>query len=322
VKSRFVIVAALGVALALYLMVHVGLGGVFAAAASAGWGGFAILCLWGLGLFVPLGAAWNALFPDSVFSELKVLVWGRMVREAASDLLPFSHLGGIFLGTRAAIARGISQPLAIASTIVDVTAEMAAQIAYVALGIAFLSARAPHSSFALSSQSFFVIGVMLIVVTGALFFALRRYGRWLSQKVVARCFPSAVTATAAVTTVLGEIYRDAARLGLSFALHFLAWIASAIGSWIAFRLVGVHIDLASVIAIEGLVSVARSAAVIVPNALGVQEAAYAVLAPAFGVGAEFGIAVSLLKRARDIALGVPILLISHGTEAQRALTQR
>jgi glycosyltransferase 2 family protein len=129
-------------------------------------------------------------------------------------------------------------------------------------------------------------------------------------------------ATAAVAASLDAIYRSRVRVGLSAALHLASWIASAIGTWIAFRLIGAHIDLAAVIAIESLISAARSAAVFVPNALGVQEAAYAVLAPLFGVGAEFGLAVSLIKRARDIAVGVPILLIWQGVEGQRALAAR
>ena len=61
---------------------------------------------------------------------------------------------------------------------------------------------------------------------------------------------------------------------------------------------------------------------IVPNALGVQEATYAALAPLFGVGAPFGLALSLLKRARDLALGVPILVVSHALEGRRALPRR
>jgi glycosyltransferase 2 family protein len=81
---------------------------------------------------------------------------------------------------------------------------------------------------------------------------------------------------------------------------------------------GARIDLASVIAIESLVCAARSAAVFIPNALGVQEAAYAVLVPLFGVGAELGLAVSLLTRARGIAVGIPILLIWQAVEGQRA----
>jgi glycosyltransferase 2 family protein len=66
------------------------------------------------------------------------------------------------------------------------------------------------------------------------------------------------------------------------------------------------------------VSAAKSAAAIVPNALGVQEATYAALAPLFGVGAPFGLAVSLIKRARDLALGVPILALSHALEGRKA----
>ena len=115
---------------------------------AVGWSGFAILCLYALALFPLLGAAWYVLLPDpSRSGALRVFVWARMVREAASDVLPFSQLGGIVLGARAAILHGVSQPLAYASIIVDVTTEMLAQIPYVALGLVILSARAPRTPF-------------------------------------------------------------------------------------------------------------------------------------------------------------------------------
>ena len=112
----------------------------------------------------------------------------------------------------------------------------------------------------------------------------------MTGRLATRLLPRAVASTAAVGAALDAIYASRARVALSAAMHLAAWIASAIGTWIAFRLIGVHIGLASVIAIESLVCAAKSAAVFVPNALGVQEAAYAVLAPLFGVGAEFGLA--------------------------------
>jgi putative membrane protein len=314
-KFRIVIIAALGFALALYLVMYVGLGAVFSAAVAVGWGGFAILCLYGLALFLLLGAAWHVLLPGSLFAALKVFVWARMVRDAAAEVLPFSQLGGIVLGARAAILHGVSPPLAFASMIVDVTTEMLAQIAYIALGIAILSARAPQSSLTM----IFVIGLVLAAIGGGLFLALQRYGHWMTETLAARLLPRAAAPAAAVGACLDAIYRQPARVGLSLALHFAGWIASAIGTWIAFRLIEVRVDLAAVMAIESLVYATRSAAVLIPNALGVQEAAYAVLAPLFGVGAEFGLAVSLLKRARDIAVGVPILLIWQAVEGQRAL---
>ena len=98
----------------------------------------------------------------------------------------------------------------------------------------------------------------------------------------------------------------------------LPWAFGALGAWIAFRLIGLRVELKSVLALESLVCAIRSTAVFIPHALGAQEAAYAVLSPLFGIGAEFGLAVSVLKRARDLALGIPILLIWQAIEGRRA----
>jgi hypothetical protein len=59
--------------------------------------------------------------------------------------------------------------------------------------------------------------------------------------------------------------------------------------------------------------------VFIPNALGVQEGAYILLGPIFGVGADTALAMSVLKRARDIAIGVPVLLVWQAAEGRRAL---
>jgi glycosyltransferase 2 family protein len=319
VKYRIAIIAALGLALTLYLVMYVGLGAVFDAAVAVGWGGFAILCLYALGMFLLLGSAWYVLLPDSPRTPPKVLVWARMVRDSAGDLLPFSQIGGMVLGARAAVLHGIAAPMAFGSMIVDVTTEMLAQIAYIALGVVLLSAHAPRTSFAASLTTIFVVGLVVAALAGGLFLALQRYGHRLTERLAARLLPRALATTSAVGAALDAIYRRPSRVGFSSALHLAAWIASAIGTWIAFRLIGVRVDLPSVMAIESLVYATRSAAVLIPNALGVQEAAYAVLAPLFGIGAEFGLAVSLLKRARDIAVGVPILAIWQAVEGRRAI---
>ena len=73
-KLRIVVIAALGAALAIYLVAFVGIGAVLSAAVAAGWGGFAVLCLYTLGLFVVLGMAWHALLPDNGHRPLTVIV--------------------------------------------------------------------------------------------------------------------------------------------------------------------------------------------------------------------------------------------------------
>ncbi len=319
-KFRGVLITALGLALALYVVKFVGFGGVVSATVAVGWGGFAILCLYALALFVILGTAWYVLLPKESHTRWRVCVRARMVRDAAAEVLPFSQFGGIVLGARAATLQGLLPPVAFASIIVDVTTEMLAQIGYIALGLAILIARVPRTSLAASLTTGLLIGLVLAVAAGALFLALQRYGHRFTVKLAARLLPRAVATTASVGVSLDAIYRSRMRVGLSSALHFGGWIASAIGAWIAFRLIGARADFESVLAIESLVYAARSAAAFIPNALGVQEAAYAVLAPLFGVGAEFGLAVSMLKRARDITVGIPVLLIWQAAESRRALS--
>ena len=83
---------------------------------------------------------------------------------------------------------------------------------------------------------------------------------------------------------------------------------------------GGQINLANAVALEALLCTIRSIAVFVPAAIGVQEAGYAMLAPLFGVPAELGLAVSLLKRAREIVLGVPALIYWQSVESRRAFS--
>ncbi|HEX4153610.1 MAG TPA: lysylphosphatidylglycerol synthase domain-containing protein [Steroidobacteraceae bacterium] len=321
-KTRIVLVAALGLALAAYLVLHVGFAAVLSAAAEVGWGGFALLCLYALALYPLLGAAWSVLLPHTGARPrgfVWAFVWARMVREAASDVLPFSQVGGIVLGARAAIRRGIGRSEAFASTIVDVTTEALAQIGFIALGFAILSARPPRSSSAAALTRAFEIGLILSVAAGIALVLLQRYGHRVTGRLAARILPGAAASADALADALDGIYRSRPRVVLSSAMHLVGWLASGAGTWLAFRLIGIHIELASVIAIESLVGAAKNAAALVPNAFGVQEASYAALVQLFGVGPEFGLAVSLVRRARDVAIGAPILLISQADASRRAI---
>lgn len=317
-KIRVLLVAALGLCLAAYLVLHVGFAAVLTAAAEVGWAGFAVLCLYALALFPLLGAAWRVLLPESR-AGVWVFVWARLVREAASDVLPFSQVGGIVFGARTAIRHGVAGSEAFASTIVDVTSEALAQIAYIALGFAILSAGIPRSSSIGALTKVFAAGLALAVVAGVLLVFLQRYGHRVMGRLAARLIPGAAASAEALADALDTIYRSRPRIALSCAMHLIGWLASAAGSWIAFRLIGVRVELPAVIAIESLVGAAKSAAALVPNALGVQEAGYAALAPLFGIGSEFGLAVSFLRRARDIAIGAPVLLLSQAEAGRRAM---
>jgi hypothetical protein len=95
-----------------------------------------------------------------------------------------------------------------------------------------------------------------------------------------------------------------------------------VAGWITYHLLGVPIDFDDALAIEALLAAASVVAFLVPVNAGVQEAGYAGLGAIFGVAPELSLAVSLVRRARDVVLGVPILLIWQLIEMRRLRTTR
>ena len=77
-------------------------------------------------------------------------------------------------------------------------------------------------------------------------------------------------------------------------------------------------SVAEALVIDSLLYGMRSVAFLVPSAVGVQEGGLILLCGLFGVGADAALALSLIKRARDLAIGVPALLAWQMLEGRRA----
>jgi putative membrane protein len=309
VKKLSYVLALLGLLLGTLLVAWFDVGRVAAGALSVGWGGFALVVAWQLLIFVILGLAWDVLTQSGPNRTLWVFVWGRMVRDSSANCLPFSQVGGFVFGARAVALFGISWPVATASTVVDVTAEFLAQLAFTALGLAILLVRAPNSSLATPLE----LGLGLALAAAIGFIALQRgaaplFAR-IGHRIAGRWLNDAQDRILAVQTEMTEIYRHPLRLALGWAVHLVGWIATGIAGWIAYRLLGVPIDIESALAIEALLSALAALAFLVPVNAGVQEAGYAGLGAIFGVPPEISLSVSLIRRARDLLIGVPILLI-------------
>jgi hypothetical protein len=99
-------------------------------------------------------------------------------------------------------------------------------------------------------------------------------------------------------------------------------LCTGVSGWITYHLLGVAIDFDDALAIEALLAAASAVAFLVPVSAGVQEAGYAGLGAIFGVAPELSLAVSLVRRARDLALGVPILLLWQMFEMRRLRAAR
>jgi uncharacterized membrane protein YbhN (UPF0104 family) len=164
-----------------------------------------------------------------------------------------------------------------------------------------------------------MIATLLLAVPGiAGLILLQKKGANFAERMAARFFPQ-VKDGISFRDAIHDLYDSPARLAASASWHLLAWVGAGGGTWLGFRLVGADITLLDAMALEALLCTLRSIAAFVPAAVGVQEGGYALLAQLFGLPAEMGLAVSLLKRAREIVLGVPALVYWQTVEGRTAL---
>jgi uncharacterized membrane protein YbhN (UPF0104 family) len=131
----------------------------------------------------------------------------------------------------------------------------------------------------------------------------------LGRRILGHCFIVGEDRQAVSEAELTALYGHSGRIAAGTLLHLLGWFGKGAGNWIAFRLLGAPIDLEAALAIEALLHAMLALAVVVPGYAGVQEAGYASLGTLFGAAPEISLAVSLLRRARDLAVGLPILLL-------------
>jgi uncharacterized membrane protein YbhN (UPF0104 family) len=159
----------------------------------------------------------------------------------------------------------------------------------------------------------------LVMLAGLL--AAQRWALPFLVQAVRRLAPGR-SGAAAAAQVVRDLHRRPRRLLACLMLHLAAWSATSLGAWLILRFIGRPLPILSVAALEGLLFAVRNAAFMIPAALGVQEGAYALLGPLFGLPPEAALALSLLKRARDVAIGVPVLLSWQAAEFWRSLRRR
>jgi putative membrane protein len=316
-----ILVAIAGLVLGTAIVAYFGFGEVLSALETIGWGGFAIILVYQLALYLLLGACWWVIAPPPR-DRFRAFVWGRLVRDSGSEVLPLSQVGGFVMGARAATLLGPSTAISTATTIVDITIEVLAQLGYTLVGVALLARVHPQATLIYPVA----IGIALGIVAILGFILLQRRGAALvermSQQLATRWFPGSTLSAKPLIAAIDRVYAHRGSLALGFFLHLGGWVANAIEAWLALKLMGIDLGIAAVITIESLLYAIRSVAFAVPNAVGVQEGAYVMLGALFGLSPDMALALSLLKRGRDITIGVPVLLCWQALEGGALMRRR
>ena len=310
--------ACLGPSLLLWLVLESGLGTVLTAAATVGWGLVPITVYHVIPMILDARAWHLTLPPEFKFSRLMVLRW---VRESVNAMLPVAEIGGEVVGARLLILDKVPGHTAGAGVVFDRSLQVVAQAFYTLCAVVLLMGVAGGAEYLPWAGAVLVVGIALVLAfllaqRWGLLRLLEFGGRKLatSRQLMTREQPANAPETR--TYVLDglhdrlmELYRDPRLVWGNFTWHMLAWLVNAGEVWLTLFLMGTPVTFSEAVIIHGLAQAARSAAFFIPAGLGVQEISYVVLGGLFGVSEGAALAASLIRRAREAALGLPGLTV-------------
>jgi putative membrane protein len=309
----------LGIALLTALVVHSDVSGMLQTALRGGW-----QLLWLIPYrtvyFLLYAAGWRILLrpydPDRR-AGMGYLLWVTTVREAIDRLLPVASVGGAVAGVRLLGWREIPAPAAAATVIMEILLTIIASWLFAVVGVALLmkfdAAAADYKRVILALLLCVPIPLVLakMLGTGSLFGRLQslivRFAGVQIPPAGAQALDSAVHAS----------LRRVNSLVAAGALQFAALVSGSVEIWFALRLFGQPVGVAEALILESMVQAFRHVAFVVPASLGVQETVLVVFGHTLGVGAETAIAVSLVKRLREVAYGVASLVSWQWMEGRR-----
>ena len=323
VQLTFYLLGFAGVALFTALLIREGAAKVLDAFVTPEWVIAGIVAYHSIPIFLD-AAAWWVLFPAPERPSLRQLVWMRWIGESISTLVPSAAVGGDIVRARLAALHGVSLPVAAGTVIVDLTLGVFVQAGFTLLGLVLLVQATGQTSFV--RPTLFGMVIALLAFSG-FFFAQRRgmfgfVGRMISRLTSSPDWKSLVEGGDTLDQTVRLLYRN--RRGL---LGCCAWtIASLIlasgETWIALYAMDLPASFINALILQSTAFTIRAAAFAVPGGIGVQEGGYVLVGSLLGIPGQSAFALSLITRLRELALGIPGLIVWQVIEGRRLLRTR
>lgn len=304
----FAAILGLGGLLALTLAQDVGrLGEAFSSLGPA----IAAICIFRA---LPIAAhtlGWRAVMPPADRPGLGTMLVMRWIGESINTLLPVGQVGGDVARARLMASAGVRAEAAGAQVAVDFLLGMVSQAVFALMGVAALLLSAPGIGASLQ----ILAGTAILVLMTGLLAALQRKGffsglsgvvkKLMGEETASRLARGAADLDREVALILGQRSRMLAGFGWRLA----GWLAHVAESWILLAALGLPATLETALALESLAWAVRSIAFLIPGAIGAQEGGIVAVGLLLGLPAESALALALAKRAREIMVCTPGLLV-------------
>jgi putative membrane protein len=321
-KIGFVLALLAGALLAAGLIFYGGAGQVFGMLLALGWGLVPMLALH-LVQILCCALGWRSLIPRDWPRSLGILIETRWIREGANGLLPVANIGGEIVGARVLSFHGVRGDIAGASVVVDLTVEVVTQLLFTILGVAFLFLGGQVGA----DVGVFVLGtaVAALAVIGfvvALRFGLVKRIEDLLERAGSRVKWLAFPGIKGMHEAIRAIHRQPRALGIAAFWHFLGWMLGGFEVWLALHFMGVEVGPRQALILESLGHAARAAGLAIPGGIGIQEGGFLLVGALVGLAPDASLALSLAKRLRELAFGLPALALWQWIEGRRLVGSR
>jgi len=310
-----------GLVVLAFLVARVGIESVMSVLSRLTWWQLVLICLpYGLIMAVDT-LGWRYAFISNPPPYLRMLA-ARTAGEAVNIVTALGSVGGEAVKVwllRPAVSYDESVP----SVVIAKTTSTMAQTLLLLVGLVLAVTTLTVAGDVIWAM-LVLLGVELLLVGG--FFVtqvaglVRRAGRLLAWSGLIENASAAEDLDARLRRYYQENWR---RFVLSVAFHFGGWLLGALEVLVMLYVLDIPVSMATATVIEAVGSGVRFASFLVPGSLGVLEGANTGVFAALGLGANAGLAFSLVRRARQgvwIGIGLIVLVSARllGTSAAPA----
>jgi len=210
-----------------------------------------------------------------------------------------------------------------ASTVVDKTVEVLTQFVFSMVGVGLILVVSADKSLGWSAA----IGLLIFGPILVGFVVAQRMGMFrLLERILLRLEERTDRLRLGDVSGLHDtillLYRDRRAVWVSTVYHLITWVLGNGALWLAIHFMGHEVTLAAAAIIESLLQAVRSAGFVIPASLGVLEGGYLLFGTMMGLSPEVALALSLVRRVRQLLVGIPVLLAWQVYEGRQLVAVR
>ena len=300
------IVAAAGLALFAWFVHRTGVDTIWRAFATLGWSAPLILLPYAF-VYLLDTVGWRLSFGCALPKAIRfgTLFRIRWAGESLNNVVPSAYLGGEAVKVYLLHKRGLPVADGAASVIIGKTAQVLAEVIFIAFGAVAGSLILPANSparagmFAISGAATAIVVMLFWLQRRGIFSTLLALTGRLRLRI--RALTSRAESLRQLDQRIFAFYRNDQRRFLSGVTLYLAgWIVDSTEILLVSHLLAMPLDWSQALAFEAFISVAKALGVFAPAALGVQESGVILLFYFFGFPQALAVPYAIIRRAREL----------------------